>query len=206
MRSSRRGTSQRLTVPMQPRRTEPDTSCSIEATSARRDSISCWMRRARSTTTSPSWVIAPVVRSTRTAPSSRSSRATWVDTFDWTVWRRRAAAENDPASATAAIAASWRRSIAVDDGTHRQQLFDESLVLAHNHSYSGWQHRYPPPSRPAQQSAAVGSPLRLCSTCQGADRSTRGRLLSFSGSKPACGGGGGPPHPRPAPRGRVGGG
>ncbi len=34
----------------------------------------------------------------------------WLDTFDWTVWRARAAAEKERWSATAASAASWRRS------------------------------------------------------------------------------------------------
>ena len=38
----------------------------------------------------------PVARSTSTTPSSRSRRATWVDTFDWTVWSWRAAAEKLP--------------------------------------------------------------------------------------------------------------
>ena len=53
------------------------------------------------TTASPSSVRLPVARSTRVAPSSRSRRATWVETLDWTVCRARAAAEKLPVSATA---------------------------------------------------------------------------------------------------------
>jgi hypothetical protein len=52
----------------------------------------------------------------------------WVETFDCTVCSARAAAEKLPPSDTAMTAASWRRSIANNDGTYRKQLFDESVV------------------------------------------------------------------------------
>ena len=74
-------------------------------------SSSDWMRRARRATTSPSSVRAPELRSISVTPTSVSSRATWVETLDWTVCRARAAAENEPWSATASRAFSWRRSI-----------------------------------------------------------------------------------------------
>ena len=69
-------------------------------------SSSAWIWRARVTTAVPASVSSPLARSTRTTPSSRSSRATWVDTFDWTVWSWRAAAEKLPVSATATRAAN----------------------------------------------------------------------------------------------------
>ena len=86
---------------MQPRRTVPVTSSRSAATSASRASSSAWTRRARRTTAWPSSVRKPPVRSTRVTPSSRSSRARWVETFDCTVCSARAAAEKLPPSATA---------------------------------------------------------------------------------------------------------
>src|SRR6266508_1660688 len=118
----RPGTSQRAVVPMIPARTEPSTSLCTAATSATNASISAWMRRARSTTARPSSVRAPRARSTSVTPSSRSKRATWVETFDWTVWRATAAAENVLWSATATSVASWRMSIARNDDIHREKL------------------------------------------------------------------------------------
>ena len=54
-------------------------------------------------------------------PSSFSSRATWLETLDWTVWRASAAAEKLPWSATATSAASWRSSmISFADSSYRE--------------------------------------------------------------------------------------
>jgi hypothetical protein len=47
-----------------------------------------------------------------------------VETFDWTVWSRVAAAENVPVSATATSDASCRRSITLDDASYRRNLLD----------------------------------------------------------------------------------
>ncbi len=85
MAVSRGGMSQRAVVPMMPRLTWPATSSRNEATSAVRASSSVCTRRARATTTSPSPVRRPAARSTSVTPSSFSSRATWVETLDWTV-------------------------------------------------------------------------------------------------------------------------
>ena len=52
-----------------------------------------------------------VRRSSSVTPSSSSRRATWVDTFDWTVNSAVAAAENEPLSTTARKERTWRRSI-----------------------------------------------------------------------------------------------
>ena len=146
------------------------------------------MRRARETTTSPSSVSAPVERSTSVAPSSDSSRATWVDTLDWTVCRRRAAAENDPASATAVRAVSWRRSIACNDGTYRKQLFDE--LLADRQTCPQQERaarRIPPPKAASPNSVPQQDPPpTLCSTCRSRP-TTRGRLLLFPGLEGAFG-------------------
>ena len=51
-----------------------------------------------------------------------------VETLDWTVCMARAAAEKLPVSATPTRAESWRRSIAIHDGTYREQLFDGLLT------------------------------------------------------------------------------
>ena len=96
----------------EPRRRLPATSSCSEATSETSASSSAGSAGRRAATASPSSVSLPVARSTRMAPSSRSRRATWVDTFDCTVCSERAAAEKLPVSATARRAASWRRSIA----------------------------------------------------------------------------------------------
>ncbi len=96
-----RGTSQRAVVPIMPTRTVPVTSSLQAATSEIRASSSDRIRRARATTTVPSWVSRPSARSKRGAPSSRSNRATWAEMFDCTVLRCSAAAENVPWSLTA---------------------------------------------------------------------------------------------------------
>ena len=70
------------------------------------------MRRARSTTSSPSSVSLPLVRSTRLTPSSFSRREIWAETLLCTVPRAREAAENDPWSAMAIRLDKWRISIA----------------------------------------------------------------------------------------------
>ena len=153
--SSTSGTSQRAEVPMQPSRTVPLTSSRRAATSALSASSSAWMWRARLTTARPSSVSAPLARSTRVTPSSRSRRATWVDTFDCTVCRVRAAAEKLPASATATSTESCRRSIAGSDGSHHQQLFDE--LLAPDVRWCS-QEEAPPPPRRCPQRGEAGSP------------------------------------------------
>ena len=116
--SNRRGASQRAVVPIIPSRAVPATFAPSEATSDDSDSSSERMRAARVSTASPSLVGRPVARSMSVAPSSFSSRATWVETFDCTVCSARAAAEKPPFSATASRALSWRRSIARSDVTH----------------------------------------------------------------------------------------
>src|SRR6478609_1485854 len=105
-----------------------------EATSDVSASSSACTRRARATTSSPASVSTPDERSTSGVPSSRSSRATWVDTFDCTVCRARAAAEKLRWSATAVRTASCRRSIAVDDDTYHQQLVVRYLPIRHDES------------------------------------------------------------------------
>jgi hypothetical protein len=47
-----------------------------------------------------------------------------VETFDCTVASESAAAENEPRSAIATRAFSWRRSIESDDNHYLLQLFD----------------------------------------------------------------------------------
>ena len=117
--SIRRGTSQRAVVPIIPTRTVPVTSSLQAATSATRASSSERIRRARATTTVPSSVRRPLALSTSGAPSSRSSRATWAEMFDWTVFRCSAAAENVPWSLMAVSACRCRSSIALDDSSYQ---------------------------------------------------------------------------------------
>ncbi len=110
---SSRGISHLPVVPMQPRRVSPSTSVSLECTSASMSCNSWIMRRARSTTTVPSSVSDPPLRSTRTTPRSFSSLEIWADTLLCTVPRARAAPENEPWSAIAIRLARWRISIAI---------------------------------------------------------------------------------------------
>ena len=110
---------QRPVVPMHPIRTSPATSWRIETMSSLIACSSVRIRRARSRTAWPSEVGCIVCRSTSTAPSSFSSLATCVETFDCTVWRARAAAEKLRCSATAMRWFSWRRSIARNDAPPR---------------------------------------------------------------------------------------
>ncbi len=130
------GTIHRPVVPMMPRRTVPPVSSVAEATSAESASSSAWMRRARATASSPAAVSSPVDRSTSRVPSSCSSRATWADTFDWTVCMARAAAEKLRWSATAVRAASWRRSIAGNDSRYRKEQLDRLLARVDHGAYN----------------------------------------------------------------------
>ena len=75
-------------------------------------SSSSWiMRRARSTTSTPSSVSLPLRRSTRLTPSSFSRREICAETLLCTVPSAREAAENDPWSAMAIRLDKWRISI-----------------------------------------------------------------------------------------------
>ena len=109
-RSKSWGTSHRPVVPIMPRRTVPTTSSRRAVTSATIASSSFMTRRARSSTTSPSSVSRPDARSTSCTSSSRSSRATWADTLDWTVPMDAAAAEKLPVSAMPISACRCLRS------------------------------------------------------------------------------------------------
>src|SRR5262249_60229784 len=97
-----------------------------------------WCRRGWGPAASAAVVRVPVPRSARVGDSCGSSRAMWVDTFDCTVCRARAAAEKLPWSATATMALSWRRSISPDDDTYHEELLDRSPRLPHT---SGTTHR-----------------------------------------------------------------
>ena len=119
------------------------------------------------TTTCPSSVRKPPVRSNSVTPSSRSRRARCDEMFDWTVWSARAAAEKLPPSATAIRAESWRRSIAGADATHREQLFDRLLARAYRGAHKRKHFsprsalrevRQDPPSGPSQEAERWPSP------------------------------------------------
>src|SRR4051812_14084197 len=78
-------------------------------------------------------------------PSSRSRRATWGETLDWTVWRPWAAAENEPWSATATTALSWRRSIAQQDSEYQRNALDRLHGVELNNSRTATGVGPPPP-------------------------------------------------------------
>ena len=136
------GRSQRAVVPSMPSRTSPATWPSIGATSAAMSSSSRRIRRARSTTRSPSSVSPPCARSTKTvrarSPAGRCGRHVGLHREEGAGGSRERAVVGDRDECrklTHVHKPSFCSAICPDDSRHLSVLLVRCLACAYTHKH-----------------------------------------------------------------------